>query len=1287
MKKHFLKIISLAVISLLTPFTVNAKIVHESEARMIALKFMNHPYTRNTIVEPQLVDVNGDVDAIYTEPTYYIYNYGVNNGFIIVSGDDCMPAVLAFSEKGSFVADGSMPPQVDSWLKGYDTVIQDVRAGRYSTPLPPPALDEEIIIDVQPLIKSQWNQDAPYNELCPALIGAERAATGCTATAIAQIMKYHNWPDCGEGSNKHLGQTVDFSQSIYDWEHMRDIYVEGDYTDIEAQAVAKLMSDVGHAVWMQYSDASAAQNAHIYRALYTHFKYSRKARYILRNTMTTNEWKQLMRAELKASRPVYYAALSEDQSMGHAFVCDGIDLTGNYLHFNWGWSGNCDGFYYLHTLNPPNPGIGGGKGNFNADHTAIIGIEPAGENEEGMDEPVLALLESFRTLTTETSLGKNFETRVARVWNFGPGRSFRYLVAGLFKEGKFVRTVSEAIPVQIDEFTGSSEFVLQVTIPEGTPSGEYELRLITSLDGVTNWEELPVYHNAWCRYIALTIESNRIVIQPQTESGITFSVVPKDVMPVRLMPRSKYQTKFGIENTSEKNFNGTMCWRIKKLISPLGTPPYFLPQKADTVIVVQTEWNESLYSGELINRFIDYSLDETGNYLLEFCYIDPLSKKFKTINTWPLKVEEPLARYGQTSMVEWATSNTSDKEKLQTWAQNKTNIVVVAVDDFWKDSIDWVTGKDILVNRSHGTTIEALDETCNMLQERSSVADMQIDASFTDESRKNISLTVHTKFAYTADMVDMRLSVLALQLEDNFWHISACYPAESFKGQYRSIPSTVEAGQCYTYEFNLGKQVSEEVLFMAVLTDATTGETVNVALVARESLIGKVSPQAIKLEHEDAVMSTGMQIPLTIYSFPLWATTDWTWSSSHPEVATVDANGIVNTMTEGVTEIRVSSVSDPQVFASMTVNVIKMDAAQELQVNAGCLNYLVSPLNCPATLVLSGELDTTDIALLHKLSQGKEGKLRTLDISHCQFVWGSVITDGLFKDCSNLKTLVLPENTLSIGDNAFMGCSNLQTITIPATVQAIGYAAFAGCENLRFYAVAEGNTSFKSIDGVLYNYAGTELVAYPIGNQNKYYTAVETLNTIRPFAFYQASHLQSFTGNLRLSAIGYAAFYQCNSLQSIELANRMSRMDEYAFAGCTSLLRVVCRKNNPPTCAADNVFADIPLEFVRAYVPEDYIEDYRLSLGWRLFAHYADVADGVEVDFPDENCHTWLKSDGRGRVCVVSETVNLPVTVYASDGTVVSKAWTSVGETQLFLYRPGLYLVNMQGLQAKVIVR
>ena len=125
---------------------------------------------------------------------YYVFNNGKDNGFIIVSGDDKAAPVLGYCDEGSFDAN-DIPDGMRYWLECYAEQIQYLRSHPESAYVAPRSQSNVMIT---PLLTCKWNQNSPYNDQCPTYGAAQNhAATGCVATATAQVMYYHKWPQQG----------------------------------------------------------------------------------------------------------------------------------------------------------------------------------------------------------------------------------------------------------------------------------------------------------------------------------------------------------------------------------------------------------------------------------------------------------------------------------------------------------------------------------------------------------------------------------------------------------------------------------------------------------------------------------------------------------------------------------------------------------------------------------------------------------------------------------------------------------------------------------------------------------------------------------------------------------------------------------------------------------------------------------------------------------------------------------------------------------------------------------
>ncbi|MCH5226461.1 MAG: C10 family peptidase [Muribaculaceae bacterium] len=333
------------------------------------------------------------------EAALYVFENVANDGFMVVSADDAAIPLLGYSDKGT-IDPANLPPALEYWLGEYARQIEYARANgattrnglaNYSITLP----DWE---PIKPMLKTIWNQDAPFNNKCPQISyngKTYQGYTGCVATAMSQVMNYYQYPAKGKGSINYTTQTLqmplslNFSTITFDWDNMLDSYL-GNYTAAQGNAVATLMQAAGYGVEMDYvPGSSGAASGLIPYALINYFSYDPGVIYTTRDMYTYTEWATKIYNNLKEVGPLIYDGSGE--AGGHSFVCDGYDKDG-YFHFNWGWSGLSDGYYLLDAMDPPALGIGGGGGGFIFNQDAIFNIRKpvSGSTTPEQSELVLA---------------------------------------------------------------------------------------------------------------------------------------------------------------------------------------------------------------------------------------------------------------------------------------------------------------------------------------------------------------------------------------------------------------------------------------------------------------------------------------------------------------------------------------------------------------------------------------------------------------------------------------------------------------------------------------------------------------------------------------------------------------------------------------------------------------------------------------------------------------------------------------------------------------------------------
>lgn len=302
-------------------------------------------------------------------PLYYIINLNPQ-GWIIIAASDAVTPVLAYSFAGSYSVKDA-PEQCVAWMKQYEDQIAQAR-DQQLPPLPDRLLNPATSRDlrsVAPLITSNWNQDSPYNAMCPSDPAGPggHAYAGCVPTAMGQVMYYFRWPLTGTGSYSYMDSTygtlsVDFSNSSYDWNAMTDEATG------ENLSIAQLLYHLGVSCDLVYGpNGSGMYNHKAAWSMRTYFKYSPQTQYVFRDS-TSLEWDSLLMSHLDRKIPMYYAGWSVPYTDGHAFVCDGYQDT-CFFHFNFGWSGQNNGYYNVNELMP-------GGYNFNLGQEVIINGYP-----------------------------------------------------------------------------------------------------------------------------------------------------------------------------------------------------------------------------------------------------------------------------------------------------------------------------------------------------------------------------------------------------------------------------------------------------------------------------------------------------------------------------------------------------------------------------------------------------------------------------------------------------------------------------------------------------------------------------------------------------------------------------------------------------------------------------------------------------------------------------------------------------------------------------------------------
>ncbi len=367
---------------------VNSAPVDKAIAKKVAITycktkttFFKQDLTASSIIKEHTLFYSG-------KPTMYVFNF--ENGFVITTTDDRAPAIIAYSSEGNLDIE-NIPTPAKMWLTPIQEYVANLQIenpksekhsqwaellNNNSTP------KTNTTKGVNPILSSNWGQSQGYNDSCPIISSGPggRCLTGCVATAMAQIMYYHKYPQFGNGNNSYTHIyygtiSEDFSNTEYLWNNMSNTA-----NSTSRAYISQLMYDAGVSVNMDYGpDGSGTQSQFATYALQNNFRYRSDIRSINRLDYALLNWQRVIKDNLDAHQPVLYSGTDDSSSTnagGHAWVCDGYN-DNNYFHMNWGWDGGGNGYFWLDTLKVS---VGGTfQGRFRASQSAVVNIAPIGQ--------------------------------------------------------------------------------------------------------------------------------------------------------------------------------------------------------------------------------------------------------------------------------------------------------------------------------------------------------------------------------------------------------------------------------------------------------------------------------------------------------------------------------------------------------------------------------------------------------------------------------------------------------------------------------------------------------------------------------------------------------------------------------------------------------------------------------------------------------------------------------------------------------------------------------------------
>ncbi len=492
----FSALLGVTGVAMATPLTPDEALARLNDQKGIgALTAVGSPKLAYTVALPGA-----------SEPAVYLFKDGKKGRLLFIGADTRSQALLGYTDidVDSFEY-RELPPQLKWWLSEYAAQIDAAPESllpsylildREQTPVYAPS-DRKAI---EPLLKTKWNQTAPYNSKCPG-----NAVVGCMGIALAQTVKYFEYPAKGKGTGYATapdGRQVSLDLNFeFDWDNMLDEYENGAYTSTQSDAVANLCNAMAFAFSTNFGTSmSSASLSTWLPSVYSCLGYEQSALNASRIDFTEDVWADMVYTNLVEVGPVPY--FGGGVQGHHAFVCDGYSDEGLF-HFNWGWGGYCDGYYALSALNPAGYGTGGFASGYNLQQSAIFGMRPPRENPANPDRRLMMEASSVSGYVMGSSVGVRC---VGGGWYNVCGVQNDFEIALEFENSATgVKLYSGSDVDRINDNSGFGNWATR-HIPDGLSDGTWLVRLVTRTADGSGWN--PAYHpNNVPDYFILTVEN------------------------------------------------------------------------------------------------------------------------------------------------------------------------------------------------------------------------------------------------------------------------------------------------------------------------------------------------------------------------------------------------------------------------------------------------------------------------------------------------------------------------------------------------------------------------------------------------------------------------------------------------------------------------------------------------------------------------------------------------------------------------------------------------------------
>lgn len=1097
------KLLLLIAVALLTSIATMAQPRSEQQAIQIAQDFFakssKKKAPRLSAVPQQKVtqQIRKKVASAKKAPAQhsscYIINDEANNRFVIVSADERMYQILGYSDNGCFEAE-TAPEGLLFMLGEYDGQFEEIQGEFIATSN---EVSEVSTTPIEPLIKSTWGQGYPYNIYCPEnkkYATGEKSATGCVATAMAQVMNFYKYPQKGQGgtysfitNSQATRLTVNFDDLKFNWENIKDHYNESS-TAAEREDVAKLMYACGVSVSMDFGDdknnSSGALQYNIAYAFIHHFGYNKNTFYCERKYYDDKGWKATIEKELNEGRPIVYCGFGTG---GHCFILDGHDGNGLY-HFNFGWNGKQDGYFHTDIINP-------GTYNFSYRQSMICGISPS---EIGPEEGVF-YSETFNFSTLSFNVGSSSRasfspicysssTTIADDHN---GYFQGYLGIGIFNE-KW-EYISSLYETKTDKLTLGQGYEISqaITFPSST------------------------FKEGTSFYIAPYVRANG-------------SQVPTKIRTLNGLNDWYYAS------VKDGKITLVLMGGPEHIILPIETGDYHASANNEEYVWDINVWQDNNDASKYWFSDLDPIVGEKG-----FTYASGWNKVYGLANEEHTQILIPTNQVIGSNIRLGSISGGSNIIVILKEIDKK--MYISGIDGIWGSSLTSEIGENVSVtelSRFQFTTIKFGKKT----EPDVKVETPQIDVT-EDGTLRIRCATEKAEIYYTLDgstpNTNSTKYVSPVPLDGNFV-IKAIAESEN-----KTSDITEYKVNIFKVETPTLHQEGNDISLACATENATIYYSLDGSMPSTKYVSQITLSQSciIKFIAKRDNYNDSEQVEMSVIYPP-------TPNPSDDEILIAD--NIAGQLSSRISEEEKASVLRLTITGEINGTDVVFIREMSLKNNLTDLDLSAT------TIVEGGEeYEPITHAVTKKRIVGEYMFEDCKNLISIVLPSNTIkIENNAFERCTSLKELNVPEACTEIEGFVFSQCTNLEVINISKSINKINDLAIYGCPNLQSINVSKDNSWFTSVDGILFSLDKTTLLRYPEGKAETKYSIPEGVTSIHNEAFDHALFMEVDIPQT-VTSIGSSTFENCKNLQSVLMPESVRTLGDNAFSGCTSLNDIV----------------------------------------------------------------------------------------------------------------------------------